>query len=59
LQDVEVDFELNAFEDDKENGSERDVEYMERMMAMLISARGNLGRQIVANTRNGSGNELR
>ena len=59
LQDAEVDFELNAFDDDKENGSERDVEYMERMMAMLISARGNLGRRIVANTRNGSGYERR
>ena len=59
LQDAEVDFELNAFDDDKENGSERDVEYMERMMAMLISARGNLGRRIVANIRNGSGYELR
>jgi hypothetical protein len=59
FQDAEVDFELNAFDDDKENGSERDVEYMERMMAMLIGARGNLGRRVVANTRNGSGNELR
>jgi hypothetical protein len=59
LQDAEVDFELNAFDDDKENGSERDVEYMERMMAMLISAKGNLYRRIVANSRNGSGYELR
>ena len=40
LQDGEIDFELNAFDDDKLEGSERDVEYMERMMAMLISARG-------------------
>lgn len=40
LQDAEVDFELNAFEDDKEDGSEQDVEYMERMMALLITARG-------------------
>jgi hypothetical protein len=59
LQDAEIDFELNAFDDDKENGSERDVEYMERMMAMLISARGNHARNIVANTRNGSGYEPR
>jgi hypothetical protein len=42
LQNGEIEFELNAFDDDKQEGSERDVEYMERMMAMLISARGNL-----------------
>jgi hypothetical protein len=30
----------DAFDDDKADGSERDVEYMERMMAMLISAKG-------------------
>lgn len=40
LQDGEIDFELSAFDDDKEHGSERDVEYVERMMAMLINARG-------------------
>ena len=40
LQDAELDFELNAFDDDKLNGSEWDVEYVERMMDMLISARG-------------------
>ena len=40
LQDVEIDFELYTFDDDKLEGSERDVEYMEIMMAMLISARG-------------------
>jgi hypothetical protein len=40
FQGSEIEFELNAFDDDKENGSERDVEYMERMMAMLLSARG-------------------
>ena len=40
LQDTEVDFELGAFDEDKVDGSERDVEYMERMMAMLINARG-------------------
>jgi len=55
LQDAEIDFELNAFDDNKENGSERDVEYMERMMAMLISARGNICRNIAVNARNGSG----
>jgi hypothetical protein len=41
LQDAELEFELNAFDDDKEAGSEKDVDYMERMMAMLINARGN------------------
>jgi hypothetical protein len=41
LQDGELEFELNAFDDDKEAGSEKDVDYMERMMAMLINARGN------------------
>jgi hypothetical protein len=43
LQDgAELDFELNAFgeENDEQNGSEQDVEYMERMMSMLLSARG-------------------
>ena len=45
LQDpTELDFELNAFVDeDNENpegGSERDVDYMERMMTMLLHARG-------------------
>jgi hypothetical protein len=40
FQDAELDFELSAFDDDKQNGSERDVEYMERMMAMLINAKG-------------------
>jgi len=43
LQDGEIDFELNAFDEDEENkekGSEKDVEYMERMMAMLLNARG-------------------
>lgn len=43
LQDAELDFELSPFDDDdndKQNGSETDVEYMERMMAMLINARG-------------------
>jgi hypothetical protein len=37
----ELDFELNGFDDDHgEEGSEEDVEYMERMMAMLLNARG-------------------
>ena len=41
LQDGEIDFELNSFDDDdQQDGSEQDVEYMERMMAMLINARG-------------------
>jgi alpha- and gamma-adaptin-binding protein p34 len=44
LHDGELDFELNAFEDDqqedKQDGSEQEVEYMERMMAMLLNARG-------------------
>jgi hypothetical protein len=40
FQDTDIDFELNAFDEDKENGSEKDVEYMERMMSMLLSARG-------------------
>jgi hypothetical protein len=43
LQDGEIDFELNAFDEhdeDKEDGSERDVEYMEKMMTMLLNARG-------------------
>jgi len=39
LQDAELEFELGAFEDD-DNGSEQDVDYMERMMAMLLNARG-------------------
>ena len=47
LQDGELEFELNGFDDDpqevdKPNGSERDVEYMERMMAMLLNARGTI-----------------
>jgi len=45
FQDPELDFELNAFADNEqndENGSEKDVDYMERMMAMLLHARGNL-----------------
>jgi hypothetical protein len=42
FQDTDVDFELNAFDEDKENGSEKDVEYMERMMSMLLSARGTI-----------------
>lgn len=38
---AELDFELDAFgESDEQNGSEQDVEYMERMMSMLLSARG-------------------
>ena len=44
FQDPELDFELNAFDDNEqndENGSEKDVDYMERMMAMLLHARGN------------------
>ena len=42
FQDGEIDFELNGFDHDdwKESGSERDVEYMESMMTMLINARG-------------------
>jgi hypothetical protein len=47
LQDPELDFELNAFDDgededdqNQEKGSEKDVDYMERMMAMLLHARG-------------------
>jgi len=41
LQDAELDFELGAFEDqDGEDGSEQDVDYLERMMAMLLHARG-------------------
>lgn len=40
LEDGELEFELNAFDDNKEHGSEQDVEYLERMMAMLVSARG-------------------
>lgn len=54
----EIDFELNAFDDDKQDGSEGDVEYMERMMAMLINARGNT-RKRFSNFRNGSGDEFR
>jgi len=47
LQDCELEFELKAFGDDpqqedKEIGSEHDVEYMERMMAMLLNARGSI-----------------
>ena len=44
LQDAEIDYELNAFDEDentKQDGSEKDVEYMERMMTMLLHARGN------------------
>lgn len=43
FQDPELDFELNAFDNEQndENGSEKDVDYMERMMAMLLHARGN------------------
>jgi len=59
LRDAEVDFELNAFDDDKENGSEQDVEYMERMMALLINARGTAWTTEIANLRNGSGYEFR
>jgi hypothetical protein len=43
LQDgTELDFELNAFDEEYEeqNGSEQEVEYMERMMSMLLNARG-------------------
>ena len=54
FQEGEIDFELNAFDDDKQEGSERDVEYMERMMAMLINARGNTQKGFT-NFRNGSG----
>ena len=47
LQDGELEFELRAFgddlqEEDKQIGSEHDVEYMERMMTMLLSARGSI-----------------
>ena len=59
LQDAEVDFELNAFDDNKENGSEKDVEYMERMMAMLITARGIHHGVSLLNARNGSRYEFR
>lgn len=31
---------LGEDEEAKENGSEKDVEYMERMMTMLLNARG-------------------
>lgn len=53
LQDAELEFELNAFDDDKEAGSEKDVEYMERMMAMLINARG-IELTVCSNGRNGT-----
>ena len=39
FQTSDIDFELAGF-DDEEHGSEKDVEYMERMMAILLSARG-------------------
>jgi hypothetical protein len=58
LQDAELEFELNAFDDDKEDGSEKDVEYMERMMAMLINARGK-DLDAHSNDRNGTGDEFR
>jgi hypothetical protein len=58
FQEGEIDFELNAFDDDKQDGSERDVEYMERMMAMLINARGKTQKGF-SNFRNGSGDEFR
>jgi hypothetical protein len=58
LQDAELEFELNAFDDDKEDGSEKDVEYMERMMAMLINARGN-DLEAHSNDRNGTGDDFR
>jgi hypothetical protein len=57
LQDAELEFELNAFDEDKEAGSEKDVDYMERMMAMLINARGNdFG--FSSNGRNGTRDEF-
>jgi hypothetical protein len=42
LQNGDLDFELHAFDEENEeqNGSEQDVEYMERMMSMLLNARG-------------------
>lgn len=58
FHDGEIDFELNAFDDDKIDGSEMDVEYMERMMAMLITARGTNYVKF-AKFRNGSGHEFR
>jgi len=55
LQDAELDFELDAFrdEDAEDGGSEQDVEYMERMMTMLLHARGTKSTLNDVNPRNG------
>jgi hypothetical protein len=37
---TDIDFELNFFDDDKQQGSEKDVENMEQMMVMLLHAKG-------------------